>query len=243
MRNVELKHPYIQIKDKEQVSFGGNQAWFPQKRLASYGCGLISVGDIILYLTKYGKMPLQPIIRKVNRAGIIEKTDYLNYLRKLSHRFFYVSYFIRGISGPMLAVGFNVMSLICHSPYKAVWGVPVSKIHRAVIRMLNKDIPVLFSVGANFPKIWGKKGIKLYQKPVEPKEGTQTQAPFPVCCGSVNRHYMTITGLFWDEHSCEWLKISSWGKEYYIRWEEYENFIRHDSLGLFSNILYISEKP
>ncbi|MDD6571340.1 MAG: hypothetical protein PUF12_03010 [Thermoflexaceae bacterium] len=233
MRTVELKHPFIRVKDEEQVSFGGNQNWFPQKRLAYYGCGLVSVGDIILYLTRHGKMPLQSIAGKVSGQEIIEQEEYLNYLRKLSQRFFYVSYCIRGITGPMLSVGFNLMSMMNGSPYKATWGVPVSKIHMAVTKMLEKDIPVLFSVGANFPLIWRKKGVKLYQK---------TATPVFVCCGSTHKHYMTITGIVQDDHNGELLRISSWGKEYYIQWEEYENFIRHDSMALFSNILYISEK-
>ncbi len=242
MRTIELKHSFIRIKDKEQVSFGGNQDWFPQKRLAYYGCGLVSVGDIILYLTKNGKMVPQAIDKQVIGQEIIEQTEYLDYLRKLSQRFFYISYCIRGITGPMLALGFNLMSMMSKSPYRAVWGVPVSKIHRAVMKMLEKDIPVLFSVGANFPRIWRKEGITLYQKSVPHPADEKTDAPVLICCGSTHKHYMTITGIIQDERNGELLRISSWGKEYYVKWEEYETFIRQNSMAFFSNILYITEK-
>lgn len=241
MKTIELKHPFIQVKEKEQVSFGGNQNWFPEKRLAYYGCGLVSAGDIILYLTRYGRIPVTSITRQVKGQKIIEQTEYLDYQRKLSRRFFYVSYLIRGIAGPMLAVGFNLMSLIYKSPYKATWGVPSGEIHMAVTKMLEKDIPVLFSVGANFPLIWRKKGVNLYQK-MPAEHETETDSFHLVCCGSTLKHYMTITGIFYDGKNGELLRVSSWGKEYYIRWKEYEDYIRHESSILFSNMLYITEK-
>ena len=50
-------------------------------------------------------------------------------------------------------------------------------------------------------------------------------------------HYITVTGI---EHG--WLRISSWGQEWYINWREYRNFAWIKSCPLFSNICYITRK-
>lgn len=238
MKKIVLKNSYIHVKDGERVSYGGNQSRFLQKRLAWYGCGLVSIGDIILYLTRYGAMPVWSVSEKIIHEPVIGQAEYLKYLEELGKRFFYVSYLARGIVGPALAVGFNALSLIHKSPYRARWGVPASKIHSAITLMLQKDIPVLFSAGMHFPQFWKKEGIKLYQK-VSEQNGDLSEL---VCCTSTCKHYMTITGILSDERQGELLRVSSWGTEYYIKWEEYETFVRHKSNALFSNILFITDK-
>ena len=58
---------------------------------------------------------------------------------------------------------------------------------------------------------------------------------------SVKDHYVNITGVIECEGSnyTPMLEISSWGKKYYINYNEYRDFVkRHDNY-LFSNILYI----
>lgn len=241
MKKTELKQQYIQVRDGEYASYGGNQNWFKKKRLAYYGCGLVAAGDIILYLARHGDMRVKAASQKIIKQNCIEQAEYLDYLESLSRRFFYISFLIRGIAGPMLALGFNLMSLMYKNPYRAVWAVLPSRLHQAVITMLERDIPVLFSVGANFPRFWKKEGVKLYQV-VSEENNAETDSLKLFCCGSTAKHYMTITGIFSDDKNGEFLRVSSWGKEYYIKWEEYENYFRHKSNAIFSNILYITKR-
>ena len=48
---------------------------------------------------------------------------------------------------------------------------------------------------------------------------------------STKAHFVTITGM--DE---EWLRISSWGKEYFINRREYDDYVKTHSTWLVSNI-------
>ena len=45
-----LKHSYLQVKTKNQTTFGGNQAWFSYRFLRRMGCGVISATDVLLHL-------------------------------------------------------------------------------------------------------------------------------------------------------------------------------------------------
>ena len=93
--------------------------------------------------------------------------------------------------------------------------------------MLTRDIPVIFSVGPNFPKFWGKQAVNLYKKTAQGQYIPASKA---------RAHYMTITG-----RDGKWLQISSWGKEYYLDFEEYLEYIRKHSSFIVSNIICIKE--
>lgn len=229
---IQLRNQYIQVDDNQSISFGGNQAWFSEKKLSDYGCGLVAMGDILLYLTKTGRINKTAAELVLRRGEIYDKETYLKYLRILEKKYFYVSRLIRGITGFGLVIGFNRFSAGQKSALRASWGVPVSRIGDAVRKSLEKDIPVLFSVGANFPWIFGKKSVTLYEKRgrIYTKK-TQTR-----------KHYMTITGIEQDDMLGELYQISSWGREYYMSRREYEEYIRRNSIGLLTNILFIREK-
>lgn len=229
---IHLRNPYICINDNGKKSFGGNQGWFTEKRLSRWGCGLVGIGDVILYLTGTGRIRKTAANSGPGSEKICSKAEYLRYLKELERKYFYVSYLIRGKTGIGLAIGFNLFSCRQKSPYRAVWGVPSGKVHAAILNCLERDIPVLFSVGANFPRIWGKTGINLYVK-----QGGN------YCKSTVtHKHYMTVTGIVREKELGEMLQVSSWGREYYMRWQEYEEYMRHNSLSLLTNILFITEK-
>ena len=105
------------------------------------------------------------------------------------------------------------------------------KSHRASLELLydrHQDIPVILSIGGNFPLIWKKDRLPLYRK---------TGDGVYIKSSSTRAHYVTVTGI---EHG--WLRISSWGQEWYINWREYRNFAWIKSCPLFSNICYITRK-
>ncbi len=229
---IQLRNRYIQVDDNQRISFGGNQAWFFEKKLSDFGCGLVASGDILLYLAKTGRIKSTETELVLRHGEIYEKEMYLMYLRGLEKKYFYVSRLIRGITGFGLVIGFNRFAAARKSTLRASWGVPAKKIGVVIARSLENNIPVVFSVGANFPWIFGKKGVTLYEK----QGGTYNRSM------QTRKHYMTITGMTRDDRLGELYQISSWGREYYMSRREYEEYIHRYSLGLLTNILLIREK-
>jgi len=61
-------------------------------------------------------------------------------------------------------------------------------------------------------------------------------------------HYVTVTGCLElgaageNSPAGKWLRISSWGGEYYVNYIEYMEHVRKYDNFLFSSLLYIDEK-
>lgn len=216
MTNTGLKEEYISVLYKDGASYGGSQNELPVRKLKLFGCGLVAIGDIILYITGRNKKA-------------VDRDVYNAFLMGLEKRFFYIPGLLGGISGPFIALGFNIWALVNKAPFVAFWMVPQGRVPSAVLRMLDNDIPVLFSCGACFPWIWKRDGIKLYT-------GDKDN---PVYAGRAVRHYMVISGVQTCSDGRRVYRISSWGKKYYIFEDEYINFMKNKSNSLFTNILFI----
>ena len=93
--------------------------------------------------------------------------------------------------------------------------------------MLRQDIPVIMSVGPNFPQIWGKRRVRFYVQ-----SGPDGFTP----AAGARQHYFTVTGM--DEN---WLRISSWGRLYYLNRREFEEYVHQYSTGFASNILLVEK--
>ena len=91
--------------------------------------------------------------------------------------------------------------------------------------MLTKDIPVILAVGPNFPFVWKKEKLTFYKKISEENyiPAVKTRA-----------HFVIVTGRDGSR-----LKISSWGKEYYIDIREYRRYVKRHSSYLVSNVIDI----
>ena len=101
--------------------------------------------------------------------------------------------------------------------------------------MLEKDIPVVFSVGPN-----KKVDFPMYRQLVSNQEGNLFQ--YDVSKDDIAGHYVTITAVIKDDIAREhniMLKVSSWGEIHYIDYDEYRKFIEEHSSTLFSSMLYI----
>ena len=130
-----------------------------------------------------------------------------------------------GINGLMLAAGMNRLLRKYRLPYRAFWAVSGRKFGPRVEGLLQQDLPVIFSVGPNFPAVWQKHRLTFYRK---------TADGVYVPSSSAKSHYITATGI-----DPEWLRISSWGTEYYINRREYDEYIHKHSTSLVSNILML----
>ena len=206
-----LKHPYLQVKVRNGLSFGGNQRWMPYKFLKNWACGVISAADVLLHLK--GKHQ-------------VTEAEYLDFAKGL-WKFYLPVIPGFGMNGITLMIGMNRYFVKEKMPYRANWNIRGKKLLSRIDDMLSRDIPVIFSVGPNFPKFWGKQAVNLYKKTAQ-----ENYVP----ASKTRGHYMIITG-----REGMWLQISSWGKEYYLDFSEYQEYIRKHSSYMVSNIICIKE--
>ena len=206
-----LRKDYVKIERNGKLSYGGNQMWSDSKTLQNCGCGPVAVLDTILYLTGRQDRPIS--LEEYNRELERMSRVYLPLVKPF------------GINGLLLAVGMNRLLRKYELPYRAFWAVSGKKFWKRVEELLDQDLPVVFSVGPNFPAVWRKHRLTFYAKKPD-------GSFFPA--SSAKAHYITATGC--DE---QWLRISSWGREYYIKRQEYDEYIRKHSAYLVSNVLML----
>lgn len=206
-----IKRPYLRIKSKNSISYGGNQKWFAPKFLKDFACGVIGAADVLLHLE--GKEHMT-------------ETEYMEFAKMLWKKYLPVIPGF-GMNGLTLILGMNRYFRKSKLPYYAYWGINRKKMIFRMDEMLEKDIPVIFAVGPNFPKVWGKKSVRLYTKTTEGIYSPTSKA---------RAHYMIVTG-----RDGLWLRVSSWGKEYYINYVEFQDYVRQYSCSIVSNIVCIKE--
>jgi hypothetical protein len=220
---IELQHPYIAVKTPYGLSYGGNQGW-SDGNLRRCGCAVVAGLDLMLYLCRWHNVPEAPKLKALIDSDPIPEEDYIRALRYMTAN--YLPTIPRfGVNALVLAAGTNLFFVKNKLPYRARWGVTGRHLWRDIETMLRADIPVLLSVGQNFPKVWGKDKLRLYRTSPDGRflPTAQTKA-----------HMLTVTGI-----DSEWLQVSSWGRRCFIRRPEYESYIRLHSNTVVSNILHI----
>ena len=104
------------------------------------------------------------------------------------------------------------------------------KPHGPPLEFLNhshQDIPVILAIGPNFPPLLGRKKVTFYRL----ENGEYLPA------AETAAHFVVVTGIVG-----EYLQVSSWGKEYYMFWPEYQRYVKKCSSFFASNICRIREK-
>lgn len=198
--------------------------WSESAAMKRCGCGAIGASDVILYLVKYHSECSDADLPAELLTDVIPESSYDAFARKLSQRYMpLIPPF--GMNGLTLAAGMEIFFLRHKMPYTARWGVPFGRLWERMEEMLREDIPVILSIGPNFPCVWQKNKASLY---VRCPDGRNT------CAASVKSHFLTVTGI--DE---EWLQVSSWGRRFYISRAEYTQYAKESSIGILCNILYI----
>lgn len=225
---LALREPYISVSNQGKSSYGGNQMLSDSKTEREVGCGVVAGLDLLLYLTRYHLQRADCGLKlPAPTSGPIPASQYYLLLSSLRRKFLPLIPG-RGINGLMLALGLNACFIKNRLPFLATWGVPYSRLWSSIRQMLENDIPVIFSIGPNFPLFWQQQKLPLYLRNAD-----GVYAPV----AKTHSHYVMITGI--DE---DWVQISSWGKQYYINRLEYERYVKEHSARLFSNILYIKKK-
>ena len=215
-----LRHGYLSVEKGGRNSFGGNQNWFGGM-LEKCGCGIISAADLLWYLEKKAN---------AESSGKLGFEEYEQYVRKLRRSFLLIPY--HGMPGFVMAACLDHYLKKRKLGYRAYWGTLPGKFQTTIREMLENDIPVPFCVGPCLTQAFAKKGtrgLKLYEKRTGDDGSEQL-----VWTKTVHSHFMTMTGIEGD-----WVRVSSWGEEYYISMKELEAFVKKDGLGLFTNIISV----
>ena len=220
---TELKHSFISIDG----SYGGNQMRSGKENMRVCGCGVISSADLLIYLARFHSACSPSPIPDALREDIISLQDYDAFCLRLSHA--YLPLIPRhGINGLALVAGLNAYFLRHAMPFRASWGARRRELFPRIEELLSRDIPVILSIGPNFPRFWEKERTSLY---VRYPDGASRPA------SSVKSHFVTVTGIDGD-----WLRVSSWGKQYFISRAEYERYTREHSSAVLCSIVNIRQK-
>ena len=259
---IELSNPsYVPIQKDSGTSYGGSQMWFPKSNwyskdyiLHSYGCGTIATADMFLYLALQNEDQKSPITA-IAQSGTdqIDFINYINYVRTVHDQFTKTHRFI-AVLGPKVAAAINSYSNKNGLGLKASWKFNLTyyDMYDIIEDMLDHDIPVILSIGPNTPKLWGKKGVPFYEKKeiqymdedTVSDNGLEKRKPYyyKVAYSDINAHYVTVTGIVKDEVASRiMLRISSWGKQYYLNYEEYRDYVENYSGTFTSSIVQVKK--
>ena len=157
--------------------------------------------------------------------GNLSYPRYERYLRKLRRRYLGV---IPGFGVPCFLVPHAMNRYFRHYRIglRARWCLSQAKLYERIEESLARDLPVILAIGQNIP-FWRRKKLCLYRQ----ENGVCLPA------AEVKAHFVVVTGL-----ENEYLQVSSWGKEYYISWQEYLHYAGKCSSFLVSNICMLYEK-
>lgn len=218
-----LQYTYPGIVKDGRTSFGGSQRWLDSKVLQHCGCGLVAALDLMRYLNLYAGADCSALFSGIDETPELPLSLYNLCIQRMWRSYVPVVYPI-GIDGLSLAFGMNRCFRQHRLPYTACWGVKKDALWQEIAHMLRQDLPVILSVGKRFPRFWEKKGVALYR----PAGAAMREAV------RVHAHYVTVVGM--DE---DWLRVSSWGREYFLSKEEFMRYRTEESMGILCNIVLI----
>jgi len=222
-----LRYPYLSVKTQTENSFGGSQSWSNRRILRKYGCGVVGMADVLLYLGLHREDCETDLFYGILREdGYLSYPRYDRFVRKIWRRFLPVIPGV-GIPGFFIPMAMNRYFRRYRIPLRAGWCFRSGQLLSRVETMLQQDIPVILAIGPNFPFLWRRKKLTLYR--------LENGEYFPAL--ETSAHFVVVTGIVG-----EFLQISSWGKEYYISWPEYQKYMKKNSSPVASNICRVQEK-
>ena len=224
MERRALKNPYLHILRSNGLSaYGGDQGASDDKVMQRCGCGVVGCVDLLLYLQRWKEGIDMPFLRDVARDRL-PMEEYQRLAQELRKKYFFLVYPF-GKDGVTMALGLNRIFRKNGVPLRARWNLGKRSLWSNLERMLGEDIPVILSIGPNFPLFWQKHRLNLYYQDA-------SGALHPAA--ATNSHFLMVTAIDGDR-----LTVSSWGAKYVILRQEYCDFVSRRSCWLFSNILWV----
>ena len=215
-----LKHPFFFVNDGARTYYGGSQKLLTRTYTQKMGCGVICAANILLYLGRYAEGCDRGPFAELAREDPIPAAEFGRRCDALQRRYMQVMPHF-GLTGLQLTWGLNRYCRRYGLPYRMRWQLGKRDFWQHIREMLEADIPATLAIGPNFPAFWGRHKLRFY---LRHPEGYR-----PVV--STKAHFVTITGM-----NGEWLRISSWGREYFINRREYDDYVSAHSAWLVSNI-------
>lgn len=225
--NYSLQHPYPGIRQPSGVTLGGSQRLLKSAALQRCGCGVVAALDLVRYLHLYRTGFSTDFFSGVEENASLPLPVYDLCIQRMRRNYVSILYPI-GTTGFGLAGGLNHYFRQYSLPLKARWGVSREQLWARIEEMLASDLPVILSVGNRFPKLWEKQNAALHRKRADQTyyQATQTHG-----------HFVTVLGI-----DNEWLRITSWGREYYLSKAEFRRYCDEASLSVLCNIVYLTAK-
>ena len=222
-----LKRQYVCITDEQGkiIGNGANQAWFSDSHwcnVSGQGCGIIAALDLCHYVLGQRLVPKAEYEKEIK-----EFVKAIPLARLYMHEFF-----------GKIAVGLTPIQ-ICRflnrrlkGKYKVSYNGRNG--HNNMLEkmeaMLSNDIPVIWSLYR-----MGKR-LTLYTY----KSVTREYVP----SASTNSHYVNAISIIRQDSDMHkvMIKISSWGKIFFIDYDEYLEYVGHSILSsVCSNIFFIKK--
>ncbi len=234
MQQISLNDNFIKVTGVDvKGSYGGNQGWFVDSafgNLSRQGCGVIVAVDTMLYLIGKNEAAIESYT-KIVRDFCHERRLSRLFMKEISIRKYGNNSFAIGII-PIQMSGFINNRMKTYGIKKRVkWnGIHGHKdMYQKMKAMISRNNPVIWS-------LYSPKGkLKLYVK-------TDKTKGYSYAGQSVNNHYVTATAIlegYVPEHP-RMIEISSWGKRYYIDYDEYLKYVGKSLIsGYCSNIFIV----
>jgi hypothetical protein len=235
----QIQSSYIQVKREKNgvLTYGGDQGFFDadsgipgDKKKKERGCGVIAFADLLLYLGRKPELHIKETdgFQKL----VLTEQEYKAYFNRI-YRLLGGIPFKGGVSSLFLTLRFNIMALTRGFSMFAIWGFSRKKLPRRILKMLEKDIPVILCIPMMLLPGEKKDGLRLYERQEKEGGAEYVQKAF------TRAHYVMVTGVI-SENGRTYYEISSWGKQYYISRKEYDTLQKTHFLGsILGNILYI----
>ena len=220
---ISLKHEFFQISAPDgSYYYGGRQELLPKRSHRAGGCGLIACANVLCYLARFHSYRGTPFDATAAQSAIT-LADFNGGCERLARGILRpIPHF--GLTGLALAWGLNRRFRKAGIPYRARWCARKAPMWARMEAMLGQDLPVIFAVGPNL-RPWRKAELTFYRKA---PDGTYRAAT------KTYGHFITVTAM-----DATWLRISSWGHEYYINRAEYARYSKKHSCSLFCNLLLL----
>ena len=225
---------------------------------------MIAAINVQLYWVLQGLSSDSLIDDYIHDINNITKDDFMNYTK--INKIFYYDNVLRdiGIIAPFLSDGLNNYckenNISFESDWKTFFDNKSYEVFEMIENMLAQSIPVIFGIGPGSndkiffyniipetDKSYDTKADNRFQFEVVKYYLTDDDGNFikDTITGkniekeyNIEGHYMTITELIEDKDK-HWLKVQTWGKYYYI---DYDEWVDGQGWGLLNSIINITKE-